>query len=228
MFCVRQGVPCAVLSDLAAVGGPKPPRAEARSFANRRAFRRIRPEQSSRFRAAGRSFALRRPATLASTGASQAPSRRIRSHRDRQPAAARGRRAATLASAFAPQAPSRRTDRTQCDSPQPPLGRRAATRRRARCHLRSAAGWTKRACPAVARSSALSASPVLSASLKMPAPRTARRSRAVRCASDPSRRCTAPRRDRGRFRPPRARRRACGRAAPRPPSASARPRGVRR
>ncbi len=31
--------------DVADVGGPKPPRAEARSFANRRAFRRLRPER---------------------------------------------------------------------------------------------------------------------------------------------------------------------------------------
>ncbi len=131
-----------------------------------------------------------------------------------------GRRPATLASTGASQAPSRRIGRTQCGSPQPPPGGGLPLARR----LAAASARLRAERNALVRRPPAASTP----RLKMPALRTARRSRAVRCASDPSRRCTAPRRGRGRFRLPRVRRRACGRAAPRPPSASARPRGVRR
>ena len=64
---------------------------------------------------------------------------------------------------------------------------------------------------------------------KTSAPQTVRRSRAVRRVKDPSGPCTkSPRRGRGRSRPLRGRRRASGRAAPRPPSASGPLRTVRR
>ena len=64
---------------------------------------------------------------------------------------------------------------------------------------------------------------------KTSAPQTVRRSRAVRRAKDPSGPCTKSlRRGRGRSRPLRGRRRASGRAAPRPPSASGPLRTVRR